>query len=67
MTQDQINREDLKELASYYGGWAELREVISQLEEEEDIRKAENSEPDFDAVSSSEQAEIMHRYQRDLK
>lgn len=31
--QDKINRIDLQEIALYYGGWKELREVIDKLEE----------------------------------
>ena len=55
---DKECREDLKEIALFYGGWDELRKVIDQLEDndneaawmrsmEDGISKAERDEQHF--------------------
>lgn len=66
VTEEEI-QEDLKEISHYYGGWAELKKVVNQLEDNENEAAFERSQNDYDRPSAGEQAEMMHRIQRDLK
>lgn len=70
-TKDQIeeqNHADLKELAHYYGGWKELRKVIDRLEDNENEAAFERYYSDAENFTSKgEEAERMHRIQRDIK
>jgi len=60
-TSEQISdecREDLKEIAFWFGGFDELRKVIDELEEQHNDAAAERSmEPDYDAPSMQETME----------
>ena len=61
-----MKTKQLKEIADYYGGWDELRKVIAILEDNENeaawMRSVERG-----GYSVGEEAERMHRIQRDLK
>ena len=71
MTKEEIENEceaELKEIAACYGGWDELRKVIARLEDNENEAAFERYYSDQENfVSKGEQAEMMHRIQRDLK
>ncbi len=60
-TSEQISdecREDLKEIANWFGGFDELRKVIDELEENYEQDRAERAmEPDYDAPSMQETME----------
>lgn len=45
--QHEINRADLKEMATYYGGWDELRKVINDIEGDEAEASFESFVNDF--------------------
>jgi hypothetical protein len=60
--------EDLKEIASFYGGWDELRAIIKKLEDQDNERDFDAyMEARMDQASLGEQLEMAHRQQRDLK
>lgn len=55
-------REDLVEIASFYGGWDKLRKVINQLEENENERNFDNwMESRLDEPSAGERAEMAYK------
>ena len=57
--------EDLKEIASFYGGWDELRAVIKRLEENQNEAAFDRyMENRLNAESSGEFAHRMAGYQR---
>ena len=65
-TEDEV-KDDLKEIAHYFGGWPELRKEIESLEDNDNEAAWERRMSDYDAPSANEQAEMMHRVKRDLK
>lgn len=65
-TEDEI-QSDLKDIKDWFGGWDELKKVVNQLEDNENEAAWERSQNDYDRPSAGEQAEMMHRIQRDLK
>lgn len=64
-TSEQISdecRADLKEIAFWFGGFAELRKVIDELEENYEQGRAEAAmEPDYDAPSVQERMEMDYK------
>jgi hypothetical protein len=63
--QDDINREDLREIASFYGGWDELRAVIRELEDNDNEAAFERFYGNSDNhVSAGERAEQLHKMQQ---
>jgi len=63
---DSECRKDLKEIADFYGGWRELREVIDSLQQNE-AEAAWERHINRDSESRVEMAERMGRIQRELK
>jgi hypothetical protein len=62
--QDDQNREDLREIAQFYGGWDELRAVIKELEDNDNEAAFERFYGNSDNhVSAGERAEQQHRNQ----
>ena len=72
-THEELEKEietDLKEFAFFYGDWNELRKVIDRLEDNENEAAWERSQErlmEGGGYSASEEAERMHKIQRDLK
>jgi hypothetical protein len=70
MTQQQIdklddqNREDLREIAHFYGGWDELRAVIKELEDNDNEAAFERFYGNSDNTSAGERAEQLHKMQQ---
>jgi hypothetical protein len=62
---DDQNREDLREIANFYGGWDELRAVIKELEDNENEAAFERFYGNSDNhVSAGERAEQLHKMQQ---
>lgn len=61
--------EELKEAAHWYGGWKELRKVIDMLEDNEaEAAWQRQQERDLEGgYSKHEEAERMHKIQREVK
>lgn len=64
-TEEEI-KEDLREIKDWFGGWPELRKEIESMEDNDNEAAWERSQ-NRDYPSAGEQAEMMHRIQRDLK
>jgi hypothetical protein len=61
---DDQNREDLREIANFYGGWDELRAVIKELEDNDNEAAYERFYGNSDNhVSAGERAEQLHKHQ----
>jgi hypothetical protein len=60
--QELDNRADLREIASFYGGWDELRAVIKELEDNDNEAAHERFYGNSDNhVSAGERAEQLHK------
>jgi hypothetical protein len=63
--QELDNRADLREIASFYGSWDELRAVIKELEDNDNEAAFERFYGNSDNhVSAGERAEQLHKMQQ---